>query len=322
MSGPETIGVDLGGTKMLVGVVDSERKVLHESRETSAHLSQDELIAGLERELREAIDACPDAAAIGLGLPCTIDQRTGVAIQAVNLPIKDLPIRDLIGERFDIPVFIDNDANVAALAEHRFGAARGTRNVVMLTIGTGIGGGLILNGLPYRGSTGGAAELGHIVIQLDGPRCQGSCPGFGHAETLASGTALGRDGEAAARRNPHSALGRALLNDGVVTGTVVTEAARAGDETAVEVVALVGRRLGAALSGYANVFEPDLIVIGGGVAAGAGELLVGPAREEVRARALAPMNETRVSLAELGPESGMLGAAELARLGLEGGAGF
>jgi glucokinase len=322
MSGSETIGVDLGGTKMLVGVVDSDRRVLHESRETSAHLSQDELIAELERELREALDARPGAAAIGLGIPCTIDQRTGVAIQAVNLPIKDLAIRDLIGERFEIPVFIDNDANVAALAEHRFGAAEGARNVVMLTIGTGIGGGLILNGLPYRGSTGAAAELGHMVIELDGPPCQGSCPGFGHAETLASGTALGRKGEDAARRHPHSALGRALLSDGVVTGTVVTEAARAGDEAAVEVVAAVGRRLGAALSSYANIFEPDVIVIGGGVAAGAGELLVGPARDEVRARSLEPMNETRVAVAELGPESGMLGAAELARLGLAGEAGF
>src|SRR3954471_5193071 len=137
MSDPETIGVDLGGTKMLVGVVDSDRQVLHESRETSSHLSQDELIAELERELREALDARPGAAAIGLGIPCTIDQRTGVAIQAVNLPIKDLPIRDLIGERFEIPVFLDNDANLAVLAEHRFGAAEGNRNVVMLTIGTG-----------------------------------------------------------------------------------------------------------------------------------------------------------------------------------------
>src|SRR3954462_259318 len=144
MRGPETIGVDLGGTKMLVGGVDAERKVLYQGREKAANQSQDELIAELERELREALDARPGAAAIGLGIPCTIDQRTGVAIQAVNLPIKDLPIRDLIGERFEIPVFLDNDANLAVLAEHRFGAAEGNRNVVMLTIGTGIGGGLIL----------------------------------------------------------------------------------------------------------------------------------------------------------------------------------
>jgi glucokinase len=318
MSRPETIGVDLGGTKMLVGVVDSGRRVLHESRETSAHLSQDELIDGLERELREALAARPGAAAIGLGIPCTIDQRTGTAIQAVNLPIRNLKVRELIGERFEIPVFVDNDANVAALAEHRFGAAKGARNVVMLTVGTGIGGGLILNGEVYRGSTGAGAELGHIVIQADGPPCQGNCPNHGCVEALASGTALGREGKAAAESSPDSALAKLLAEGRTIDGTAVTDAALGGDETSVAVFELIGSRLGVACASLANIFQPNAIVVGGGVIR-AGDLLLDPARREVRERALKPMNETPILEATLGNDAGMIGAAALARVELEKG---
>ena len=144
----------------------------------------------------------------GLGIPATIDHDRGVAIQAVNLEISDVPLRDLMRERLGLPVFIDNDANVAALAEFLFGAGRGARNVVMLTIGTGIGGGLILDGEIYRGSTGAAAELGHIVIDEDGPPCQGNCPNHGCVETYASGNrarARGQGGGASGSRTPRSA---------------------------------------------------------------------------------------------------------------------
>ena len=157
--------------------------------------------------------------------------RQGLAVSAVNLPLEDLPIRDLIGERTGLPVFVDNDATVAALAEHLYGAARGAENAVMLTIGTGIGGGLILGGEIYRGSTGAGAELGHTVIEVDGPRCQGNCPRRGCVETLASGTALGREGRAAAEREPDSALGDARRGR-EIDGKAVTEAALAGDATA------------------------------------------------------------------------------------------
>jgi glucokinase len=316
MSGVETIGVDLGGTKALVGVLDAERNVHWESKESSTGQTEDRIVEMLAREIEEARAACPDVAAIGLGIPATIDQRTGVAVAASNLPITNLPIRDLISERAGLPVFVDNDANVAILAEHLYGAAKGTRNAVMLTIGTGIGGGLILGGEIYRGTTGAAPELGHVVIEYDGPPCQGNCPGRGHVETLASGTALGREAREAAAREPDSALGRILAAGGEVDGRVATEAAVAGDETAVAVLALVGRRIGAALVGFANIFEPEVIVIGGGVIA-AGELLLGPAREEVRTQALAPMDRTPVVAAEMGPDSGMVGAASLARIELE-----
>ena len=310
---------------MAVGVVDEEQRVLHRSTETTLGRELDNLLDELTSELRAALAAHPEAEAIGLGIPCTIDRERGFAISAVNLPLVDVPIRDLIGERLGLPVYLDNDANVAALAEHRFGAARGARNAVMLTIGTGIGGGLILDGEVYRGSTGAGAELGHVVIDLDGPPCQGNCPNRGCVEALASGTALAREGRSAAAAAPDSALGRALAEGREIDGREVTAAALAGDATAREAVALVGNRLGVALASFANVFEPDVIVIGGGVAA-AGELLLEPARAELRARALPPQNGTEVVAAQLGPEAGMVGAAtmalkEAAVAGAAGGAG-
>jgi glucokinase len=317
MTNPETVGVDLGGTKILVGVVGEDRKVLYEDQERSAGQSQDELLETLEREVREAMEARPSVAAVGLGIPCTIDRERGVAITAVNLPIRDLPIRDRMHERLGIPVFIDNDANVAALAEHRFGAARGTRDAVMLTIGTGIGGGVIIDGEIYRGATGAASEPGHMVIDFDGPPCQGNCPNHGCLETFASGTALARDGRAAAEQAPDSVLGKALAGGGVVDGKAVTDAANQGDPVAAAVVEEAGRRLGAGLSGLANIFEPEVIVIGGGVAKAVGPRMLEPAREELRSRALPPMNQVPVKSADLGPEAGMVGAAEMARLELE-----
>jgi glucokinase len=316
----ETIGVDLGGSKMLVGVVDASRRVHHLSRVSVAGQGQDELLATLEAELRVAREARPDVVAAGLGVPCTIDRERGVAIQAVNLPISDVPLRDLMTERLGLPVFIDNDANVAALAEHRFGAARGARNAVLLTVGTGIGGGLILGGEVYRGASGAGAELGHLVIDYDGEACQGACPSRGCVEALASGVALAREGRAAAEREPGSALGKAVAAGEEIDGKTVVDAALRRDETALGVLTLIGARLGVALAGLANVFAPDTIVVGGGVMA-AGELLLGPARQELRSRALAPMNATPVVAAELGPEAGMIGAATMALIELEEGGG-
>jgi glucokinase len=318
MSGVETIGVDLGGTKLLLGVLDEDRNVLHESRETSRGHQEEELVEMLESEIAEAHAARPQAAAVGLGIPATIDHNRGYAYSAVNLPFDDVPVRELVEERVGLPVFVDNDANVAMLAEHLYGAATGTANALMLTIGTGIGGGLIVNGEPYRGTIGAGAELGHMVIEIDGPPCQGNCPGRGHLETLASGTALGHEGRAAAERNPGSALGRMLAAGEEIDGRVVPEAAIAGDEVAREVLALIGRRLGVGLSSFANIFEPDVMVIGGGASA-AGDLLLDPARAEVERSALPPMNRTPVILAALGPDAGMIGAAAMARIELQRG---
>jgi glucokinase len=316
MSATETIGVDLGGTKMLSGVLDPDANVLWEDREASTGQSEEELVEMLVREIEEAHAARPAAAAVGLGIPATVDHARGAAVSAVNLPIENLPIRDLAAKRTGLPVFVDNDANVAALAEHLYGAAQGVENAVMLTIGTGIGGGLVLGGEIFRGSTGAGAELGHMVIEMDGPRCQGNCPNRGCVETYASGTALGRTGREAAENAPDSALGKMLADGHPIDGRAVTVAAKDGDATAIGVFETVGTRLGVALASFANIFEPEVIVIGGGVIA-AGDLLLDPARRELEARALRPMNRTPVVAAQLGEDAGMIGAAAMARIELE-----
>jgi glucokinase len=206
-------------------------------------------------------------------------------------------------------VAVDNDANVAVLAEHRHGAARGADHAIMLALGTGIGGGLILGGRLYRGARGFAGELGHMVVDHDGEDCPGDCPGRGCLEVLASGTAIGRAGEVIAAEQPDSALGRRAAE---ITGGLVTEMAHDGDEGAREALARVGARLGAGLTGLVNAFDPEAVVIGGGAVA-AGELLLAPARAVVAERALPPIAENvRIVPAHFGDESGMLGAALIA----------
>lgn len=311
MSVGEAVGVDLGGTKMLVGVLDAAGVVVHRRVVGSAGLSGDEVLSVLEAELRLAVETRPGIEAIGLGVPCTIDRERGVCVSAVNLPLRDVPICEIVSDHLGLPTFVDNDANAAVIAEHRRGVAAGARNVVMLTIGTGIGGGLIIDGQPYRGTSGAGAELGHIVVDLDGPPCQGSCPNHGCIESIASGTALGLEAERAAGLAPDSALGIALAEGRSIDGLLVTELGLGGDPIAIEVLDTIGRRLGAALSGLANIFDPDLIVIGGGVIA-AGQLLLEPAREEFRSRALLPQNRIPIEAAAFGPDAGMVGAAILA----------
>ena len=171
----KVIGIDLGGTKMLAAVVDRELEIYGRVHKTVAGMEQDEIIetvVGAVGELREF----DEVTAVGFGIPCLIDQESGVAVMAVNLPIKDFPFRKTMTDKLGLPVFIDNDANVMTLVEQRFGAARGASEVIGLTIGTGIGGGIVTGGRVYRGSVGAAGELGHMVIDEDGPKCQGSLP--------------------------------------------------------------------------------------------------------------------------------------------------
>ena len=218
---------------MLVGVVDGDAEVLYRRRASARATARSTSSSRRSRrELRRrARGLSRRPSAIGLGIPCTIDRERGLAISAVNLPIVDVPIRDLIAERLGLPIFVDNDANVAALAEHRFGAARGARNAVMLTIGTGIGGGLILDGELYRGSTGAGAELGHVVIDEDGPAVSGQLP----QPRLRRGARLGhrarpRGRAIAAERDPDSALG-ALLAAGRARSTAGGHRARRSPAT-------------------------------------------------------------------------------------------
>src|SRR3954453_1838162 len=312
------VGVDLGGTKALAGAIDADLQVHHRARREMAGLDQASVVSAVVDAVAEVREAAPvEIEAVGFGVPCLIDQRTGTAVMAVNLPIVDFPLRDVMAERLGLPVFVDNDANVAALAEHRWGAAKGTRYSLTLTIGTGVGGGMVLDGKLYRGHSGAGAELGHMVIDMDGPPCQGNCPNHGCLETMASGTALGREARAFAAANPESNLGRALQAGREVNGQYVTEMAHDGDHDAIDLIALIGRRLGVGLANYVNIFNPEVIVIGGGVLA-AGDLLLQPAREGMLRRGLPVVGDlVRVDAAHFGGDAGLIGAAALAFDGLE-----
>jgi glucokinase len=308
------IGVDLGGTKLLAGAVDPARlTVHHRARREVFGLDQAALIEAAVDAVQEASEAVGGAVdAIGFGIPCTFDRRRGVAVQAVNLPLSDLPFGDLMSERLGLPVEVDNDANCAVWAEARAGAARGAADVVMLTIGTGIGGGLVLGGRLYRGWVGAAAELGHMVVDMDGPPCQGNCPNWGCLEAVASGSALVREAALRVAREPDTPLGHALEDGRALTGPLVTEMAFDGDPVAAEAIRVIGDRLGVGIANLVNMFNPEFVVIGGGVIA-AGELLLEPARSAMLRRALAPARDlVRVVATSFGAESGMIGAALLA----------
>lgn len=306
------IGVDLGGTKLLGGVVDQQLEVHDRVHRGVAGLSEQALIDAIVESILELIERNPDVQAVGFGIPSLIDQRTGHAVMSVNLPLIDVPFRDVMSERLGVPVFIDNDGNVTTLVEAHFGAARGAREVVGITVGTGIGGGLVLGGRVYRGFAGGGAELGHMVVDQDGPRCQGNCPNNGCLEAVASGTAIGREGREAAELEPDSELARAAAAGEQITGELVTQLALAGDEVSRMVMGQIGRRLGVGFANFVNMFNPEVIVVGGGAMA-AGDLLLEPARAEMKARALLPnRDQVRVVAARFGIEAGMLGAGVLA----------
>lgn len=312
MSPRAVIGVDAGGTKLLAGVVGEDLAVGHRVRRLWSGGDRAEVLATMVEAVSEARAGAAEVRAVGFGIPALLDFRAGVAVSSVHLPLDGLAFRDVMAERLGLPVYLDNDANLAALAEQRHGAARGARNVVLLTLGTGIGSGIVIDGKLVRGATGAAAEIGHMTIDQHGPPCQGSCPGRGCLEVMASGTAIGREGTEAGRRNPDSALGRAVAQRGVVFGEEVAALAVAGDDVACSVMAAIGRSLGAGIASIVNIFEPEVVVIGGGAAA-AGDLLLEPAREVVAQRALRPSRDhVRIVRAALGESAGMIGAAVFA----------
>jgi glucokinase len=306
------IGIDAGGTKLLGGLVDEQLVVRHRVHRTWRGRDRQETLGIMLDAVEEIRATAPDVESVGFGIPALVELETGASLWSNHLPLDGVPFRNLMSERLGLPVYVDNDANVALVAEHRHGAARGVDHAVMIALGTGIGGGLLLGGRLYRGATGVGAELGHMVVDLHGPDCPGKCPGRGCLEVLASGTSIGRAGEEAAREHPDSALGRRLESDREISGPLVTELAHDGDELAREVLASIGRRLGAGLTSIVNALNPEVVVIGGGAVA-AGELLLEPAREVVGERALPPARAVaRIVPAHFGDESGMLGAALLA----------
>ena len=296
MEQSRVIGVDVGGTKILAAVVSRDGSLGVRLERPSDHSSQDALLAELDSLVEELHRAEPEAVALGFGVPSRIDQRSGHALKSVNIPLEGVDLRDRMREQHGLPVALDNDANAAAIAEWQVGAARGARHVVMLTLGTGVGGGLILDGRPYRGATGSGAELGHIVLEPGGPPC--GCGGHGHLESFAAGPAADR-------------VARSLYGDGSDAHELVRRG-RDGEPEAVEALAGIGRYLGSGIATFVNVFEPELVVVGGGFG-DAGELLLGPAREVVAVEGLEPARDNvRIVEAELGIEAGVIGAGMVA----------
>jgi len=240
-----------------------------------------------------------DVGAIGLGVPGPLDLDHGRTYDMVNLPFHDFTLRDHMAQRFGLPVGLDNDANAAAIAEWRVGAGRGVDDLVMLTLGTGLGGGVISQGRPFRGAHGAGVELGHVVIVHDGIPCQGRCTGRGHLEPYVTGLA--------ATRRAQEAFGPAADAHRLV------RLANEGEETARAILVDIGRHLGSGMGSFANIFEPALIVIGGGFGVAAWDHLIGPAEEVLRREALRPMrDEVQVVRAQLGTAAGLIGAGFVA----------
>ena len=306
------VGVDLGGTKLALGLIDDTLGIIARTSGPAVTESPEACLDNLYSRLDQAVAEYGPVDAIGVGTASMVDFRAGRVVLSTNLPLRDVSLRDLLAERYGVPVVVDNDANVACLAEFRYGAGIGTSEMIMLTLGTGIGGGIVTNGHLYRGASGAAGELGHMMIDYDGPRCQGACPNQGCLEVYASGQAMGRAARDVARTAPDSALGQALASGEEVDGPLVSRLALDGDTAAVAVLTGIGEKLGLGITSLVNIFNPELVVIGGG-AAQAGEIILGPARRVVAERALSPQrDQVRIVLAQHGVDAGVLGAAALA----------
>ena len=308
------IGVDIGGTKVAGGVVDEQGRVIDRTRRFTPSTdvaATEAIIAEVVAELagRNKIDA------VGIGAAGWIATDRATVLFAPHLAWRNEPLRDALAQAIGLPVVVENDANAAAWAEYRFGAARDAEVVVMVTLGTGIGGGLVVGGALYRGAHGVGCEYGHMSIVADGRRC--ACGNRGCWEMYASGTALAFDARELAAVAPVAAHRLLELAEGDperLTGLLVTQAARENDPAALEIYTAMGRWLGRGLADLAAVLDPSVFVIGGGVSE-AGDLLLRPAQETfaetLTGRGFRPVAEVR--LAELGPEAGLVGAADLAR---------
>jgi glucokinase len=287
VSDKRVIGVDLGGTKILAGIVEPDGAIGATVERPTVTSSQaalfDELVATVQSLPQEGV------AAIGFGIPSRIDHRNGIALGAVNIPIRDAPFRAEMESRLGLPIGMENDGTCAAYAEFTLGAGRGVDNLVMLTLGTGVGGGVIVGGVLFRAWT----ELGHAVLVEEGEPCQGSCSGHGHVEAYCSGTAADR-------------LARTVLGSGATARDLVAQRH--------ESLGSIGRHLGAAIGSVVNIFGAERAVIGGGFGIAAFELLLPAARQAVLAEALAPSGQTlEIVAAELGSQAGLIGAGLVGR---------
>jgi glucokinase len=304
------LGVDVGGTKVAVAAVDGVTAT-HALEHPTSTGSTVELLDGVEAAVRAVIDVAGQPEAIGVGVPSQIDYQTGTVESSVNIPLQGVPLREELGRRFGVPVFVDNDANCAALAEAHI---VGRRHLVMLTLGTGVGGGVVIDGRTFRGAHGLGAELGHMTINPDGPPCPGNCPNRGCLEAYCSGQALERDATQLAQDRPDSALAGRLGADGKVSGPELVAAAEEGDPDVLLLIENFSRMLGVGIATCVNIFEPERLAIGGGFSR-ASHLFLDRAVQEAAARTLPALwRRVSVELAKGGADAGVIGAGVLAAL--------
>jgi glucokinase len=310
-SEPHGIGLDIGGTKIAAGVVTAAGVVLDRTRVPTPPADQAATVTAMVAVVDELRARHPEVCAVGVGAAGLVDWPRGRLRWAPHNAYRQLELRRLLHERTGLPTVVDNDANAAAWAEARFGAGAGSDDLVLVTVGTGIGGGLVLDGAVYRGAGGLAGEVGHMVVDPQGDRC--ACGGRGCLEAMASGSALGRAGREAAARDPGGRLAAVAGGPERVTGEAVFQAATEGDQAAIGLFQRTGFWLGVGIASLITIFDPDVVVVGGGLAA-TGDLLLAPARASMERyvfgrahRELPP-----VAPARLGGDAGMVGAATLA----------
>ena len=327
MSHRLAIGIDIGGTKVAGGLVDVDGNITHRARRDTPHRSKspsvvEDTIVEVVAELID-IAGTRSIAAVGIGAAGFVAADRATVVFAPHLSWRHEPLREALQKRVAVPMFVDNDANAAAWAEWKFGAAQGETHLMMITLGTGIGGGILIDGQVQRGRFGIAGEFGHMQVVPGGHRCE--CGNRGCWEQYASGNALVR--EARSLFSANSPLASDLFDrvEGVpanLTGPLITAAARDGDPTACELLAEIGNWLGVGIANLAAAFDPGTFVIGGGLSA-AGDLLLASAREtfkrQLTGRGYRP--EARIVVAELGNDAGLIGAADLARWDVESQAG-
>jgi glucokinase len=320
------IGVDIGGTKVAAALVRGRLpaagahapdevetpEIVDRFTVLTDSSSPEACVAGVVSCIADLEHGSGRVEGVGVGVASMVDFAAGRIVESVNLPLADVPLRDLLQKRFGVPVAIDNDATAAGIGEWVYGAGAGTSDMIMLTLGTGVGGGIISGGRPLRGFSGAAGELGHIMIDVEGPKCPANCPNWGCLEAYAAGPGMGAAALVAAELEPESGLGRALAAGRPVDSRLLVRLALEGDVASIAVLERTGEYLGAGLVTLSNIFDPELFVIGGGAAA-AGDLLFEPARRVLAARALPPARDrVRVAPAALGVDAGFIGAAALA----------
>lgn len=307
------IGIDLGGTKISGAISDLQGNIL--AQYTTPTLAKEgeeavlnRIIEVIEKVMSDSGKSSDEIKAIGIGSPGPLDAKKGIIITTPNLPFKNFALVEPIQNKFGIHTYLDNDANVAAIGEYLFGAGKGTKNMVFVTVSTGIGGGAIINGYIYRGNTSNALEVGHTTLVEDGPRC--NCGNYGCAEALASGTAIGK------RANEAIANGAktSLTNYDKVTSYEVFVEAKKGDKVAADIIDECLNYLGICIANIVNTFDPEMVIIGGGVSK-AGDIVFDKVKEVVNKRALQAMAEyCKIVPAGLGTDAGVIGAVALALL--------